>query len=101
MGKLITADALEIQFEKQNPDDACEWCIKIRVRKNDKEQNILTILTNEKPYTRFTMHTGSLVKNSKETLGEVMSNVVELNRLEKEIIDNAIKLTEEIKKDES
>ena len=47
MGKLITANALEIEFEKQNPDDACEWCIYIRVRKNDKEQNVLTILTNE------------------------------------------------------
>ena len=101
MGKLITADALEIEFEKQNPDDACEWCIYIRVRKNDKEQNVLTILTNEKPYTRFTMHTGSLVKNSKETLSEVMSNVVELSRLEKEIIDNAIKVTTGTKKDEN
>ena len=101
MGKLITADALEIEFEKQNPDDACEWCIYIRVRKNDKEQNLLTILTNEKPYTRFTMHTSSLVKNSKETLSEVMSNVVELSRLEKEIIDNAIKVTADTKKDEN
>ncbi len=100
MGKLITADLVEIEFEKQNPDDACEWCIYIRVRKNDKEQNVLTILTNEKPYTRFTMHTGSLVKNSKETLGEVMSNVVELSNLEKEIIDNAIEVTKDIKKDE-
>jgi len=101
MGKLVTADALEIEFEKQNPDDACEWCIYIRVRKNEKEQNILTILTNEKPYTRFTMHTGSLVKNSKETLSEVMSNVVELSRLEKEIIDNTIKVTTDNKKDEN
>ena len=101
MGKLITADALEIEFEKQNPDDACEWCIYIRVRKNDKEQNLLTILTNEKPYTRFTMHTGCLVKNSKETLSEVISNVVELSRLEKEIIDNAIKVTTDTKKDEN
>ena len=93
MGRLITAEAVEIEFEKQNPDDACEWCIYVRVRKNNKEQNILTILTNEKPYTRFTIHTESLVKNSKESLEEVMSNVVELSKLEKEIIDNAIKTT--------
>ena len=93
MGRLITAEAVEIVFEKQNPDDACEWCIYVRVRKNNKEQNILTLLTNEKPYTRFTMHSGSLVKNSKESLEEVMSNVVELSKLEKEIIDNAIKTT--------
>ena len=97
MGRLVTADAVEIKFEKQNPDDACEWCIYVRVRKNNKEQNILTILTNEKPYTQFTMCTGSFVKNSKDTLGEVMSNVVELSKLEKEVIDNAIKTTKNLK----
>ncbi len=57
------------------------------------------ILTNEKPYTRFTMNTGNIVKKSKDTLSEVMSNVVELSNLEKEIIDNAIKITKDIKKD--
>ena len=36
MGRLVTADAVEIKFEKQNPDDACEWCIYVRVRKNNK-----------------------------------------------------------------
>ena len=42
----------------------------------------------------------NIVKKSKDTLSEVMSNVVELSNLEKEIIDNAIKVTKEIKKDE-
>ena len=100
MDKLITADDVEIEFEKQNPDHACEWCIYIRVRKNDKEQNVLMIRTNNKPYTRFTLNTGNIVKKSKDTLSEVMSNVVELSNLEKEIIDNAIEVTKEIKKDE-
>ena len=100
MGKLITADAVEIEFEKQNPDHACEWCIYIRVRKNDKEQNVLMIRTNNKPYTRFTLNTGNMVQKSKDALSEVMSNVVELSNLEKEIIDNAIEVTKEIKKDE-
>ena len=45
MGKLITADDVEIIFEKQNPDHACEWCIYVKVRKNDKEQKI-ALLTN-------------------------------------------------------
>lgn len=98
IGKLITADAVEIEFEKQNPkESSCEWSITIRVRKKNKEQNILTILTNEKPFTRFTLNTGTLVKNSKDTLSEVMSNVVELSRLEKEIIDNAIRVTDKEK----
>ena len=96
MGKLIRVDILEIEFEKQNPQESsCEWSITIRVKKNNKEENILTILTNEKPFTRYTLNTGTLVKNSKDTLSEVMSNVIELSRLEKEIIDNAIKVTKD------
>ena len=100
MGRLITADDVEIVFEKQNPDHACEWFIYIKVRKNDKEQNVLMIRTNNKPYTRFTLNTGNIVTKSKDTLSEVMSNVVELSNLEKEIIDNAIEVTKDIKKDE-
>ena len=98
MDKLITADDVEIEFEKQNPDHACEWCIYIRVKKKNKEQNVLMIRTNNKPYTRFTLNTGNMVKKSKDALSEVMSNVVELSNLEKEIIDNAIEVTKEIKK---
>ena len=58
------------------------------------------IRTNNKPYTRFTLNTGNMVTKSKDTLSEVMSNVVELSNLEKEIIDNAIEVTKDIKKDE-
>ena len=46
MGKLITADDVEIIFEKQNPDNACEWWIYVKVRKNDNEQTVLMIRTN-------------------------------------------------------
>ena len=83
MDKLITADDVEIEFEKQNPDHACEWCIYIRVKKKNKEKNVLMIRTNNKPYTRFTLNTGNIVKKSKDTLSEVMSNIVELNNLER------------------
>ena len=58
------------------------------------------IRTNNKTYTRFTLNTGNMVTKSKDTLSEVMSNVVELSNLEKEIIDNAIEVTKDIKKDE-
>ena len=58
------------------------------------------IRTNNKPYTRFTLNTGNMVQKSKDALSEVMSNVVELSKLEKERIDNAIEVTKEIKKDE-
>ena len=100
MGKLLTVDDVEIEFEKQSEDHACEWCIYVRVRKNEKQQNVLMIKTNNKPYTRFTLNTGNIVQKSKDTLSEVMSNVVELSNLEKEIIDNAIKVTKDIKKNE-
>lgn len=100
MGKLLTVDDVEIEFEKQSEDHACEWCIYIRVRKKEKQQNVLMIKTNNKPYTRFTLNTGNIVQKSKDTLSEVMSNVVELSNFEKEIIDNAIEVTKDIKKDE-
>ena len=90
MGKLLTVDDVEIEFEKQSEDHACEWCIYVRVRKKDKQQNVLMIKTNNKPYTRFTLNTGNIVQKSKDALSDVISNVVELSNLEKEIIDNAI-----------
>jgi len=100
MGKLLTVDDVEIEFEKQSEDHACKWCIYVRVRKKDKQQNVLMIKTNNKPYTRFTLNTGNIVQKSKDTLSDVMSNVVELSKLEKEIIDNAIEVTKDIKKNE-
>ena len=100
MGKLLTVDDVEIEFEKQSEDHACEWCIYIRVRKKEKQQNVLMIKTNNKPYTRFTLNAGNIVQKSKDALSEVMSNVVELSNLEKEIIDNAIEVTKDIKKNE-
>jgi|TARA_Y100000746_G_scaffold207356_1_gene195641 hypothetical protein len=100
MGKLLTVDDVEIEFEKQSEDHACEWCIYVRVRKKEKQQNVLMIKTNNKPYTRFTLNTGNIVQKSKDTLSEVMSNVIELSNLEKEIIDNAIEVTKDIKKNE-
>ena len=100
MGKLLTVDDVEIEFEKQSEDHACEWCIYVRVRKKEKQQNVLMIKTNNKPYTRFTLNTGNIVQKSKDALSEVISNVVELSNLEKEIIDNAIEVTKDIKKNE-
>ena len=100
MGKLLTVDDVEIEFEKQSEDHACEWCIYIRVRKKEKQQNVLMIKTNNKPYTRFTLNTGNIVQKSKDALSDVISNVVELSNLEKEIIDNAIEATKDIKKNE-
>ena len=73
MTKVLTVDDLEIEFEKQNTDHACKWCVYIRLRKKDKEQTILMIRTNNKPYTRFTAHLGNIVNQSKETLKDVLA----------------------------
>ena len=89
MTKVLTVDDLEIEFEKQNADHACKWCIYIRLKKKDKEQTILMIRTNNKPYTRFTAHLGNIVNQSKETLKDVLANsmndVEDLQEIEKSI----------------
>ena len=91
MTKVLTVDELEIEFEKQNTDHSCKWCVYIRLRKKDKEQTILMIRTNNKPYTRFTAHLGNIVNQSKETLKDVLSNSMndaeELQEIEKSIND--------------
>ena len=91
MTKVLTVDDLEIEFEKQNNNHACNWCVYIRLRKQDKEQTILMIRTNNKPYTRFTAHLGNIVNQSKETLKDVLANsmndVEELQEIEKSIND--------------
>ena len=89
MTKVLTVDDLEIEFEKQNADHACKWCIYIRLKKKDKEQTILMIRTNNKPYTRFTAHLGNIVNQSKEALKDVLANsmndVEDLQEIEKSI----------------
>ena len=91
MTKVLTVDDVEIEFEKQNSDHACKWCIYIRLRKNDKEQMLLMIRTNNKPYTRFTFHSGVLVNKSNETLKDILTNTMndvdELREIEKDIND--------------
>ena len=74
MTKVLTVDDLEIEFEKQNADHTCKWCIYIRLRKKDKEQTIMMIRTNNKPHTRFTAHLGNIVNQSKEALKDVLAN---------------------------
>lgn len=92
MTKVLTVDDLEIEFEKQNANHTCKWCIYIRLRKKDKEQTILMIRTNNKPYTRFTAYLGNIVSQSKETLKDVLANsmndVEELHQIEKSINGN-------------
>ena len=73
--KEVTTFIVEVRAENQ--DHACEWCIYVKVRKNDKEQNVLMIRTNNKPYTRFTLNTGNMVTKSKDTLSELDTFTVE------------------------
>ncbi len=87
MGKIITVEDVEIEFEKQPNENVCNWCIYVRVRKKDTQHLALMIKTDNKPYTRFTLNTGNITKNSGDTLGQIMSNVVDLGNLKKELED--------------
>ena len=74
MTKLLTVDGIEIEFEKQDPGHACKWCIYVRLKKNYKEQTLLMIKTDEKPFTRFTHNSGKMVCISDEALNEIFVN---------------------------
>ena len=77
MGKLITADDVEITFEKQDDSHSCKWCIYVRVRKKDKEKNVLMIRTNKLPFTRYMLNSKNIVRNSKNSFNEIMLNIVD------------------------
>ena len=89
MTKVISIDDMEIEFEKQNSESSCKWCVYIRVRKKDKDQLLFMFKTNHKPLTRFTYNSGNLVTKSKKTLSEILSNTMEgieeLKTIEKNI----------------
>tara|TARA_B100000212_G_C26997275_1_gene373427 strand:+ start:239 stop:445 length:207 start_codon:yes stop_codon:yes gene_type:complete len=68
MTKVISIDEMEIEFEKQNPESSCKWCVYIRVRKKNKDQLLLMFKTNHKPLTKFTSNSGNIVIESKKML---------------------------------
>ena len=68
MTKVISIDEMEIEFEKQNPESSCKWCVYIRVRKKNKDQLLLMFKTNHKPLTKFTSSSGNIVIESKKML---------------------------------
>ncbi len=88
MTKLLIVDGVEIEFEKQGPGHACNWCVYVRLKKNDKEQTLLMIKTDEKPFTRFTHNSGKMVCISDKVLNEIFVNSVNvlsiIESLEKE-----------------
>ena len=68
MTKVISIDEMEIEFEKQNPESSCKWCVYIRVRKKNKDQLLLMFKTNHKSLTKFTSNSGNIVTESKKML---------------------------------
>ena len=68
MTKVISIDEMEIEFEKQNPESSCKWCVYIRVRKKNKDQLLLMFKTNHKPLTKFTSSSENIVTESKKML---------------------------------
>lgn len=72
MTKIISIDDMEIEFERQSPEVSCKWCVYIRVRNNDKEKLLFMFKTDHKPRTRFTYNAGELIKNSNQTLKQIL-----------------------------
>ena len=43
MTKVISIDEMEIEFEKQNLESSCKWCVYIRVRKKKQRPVIINV----------------------------------------------------------
>ena len=68
MTKVIKIDDMEIEFEKQNPESSCKWCVYVRVRKKDNDRLLFMFKTNHRPLTKFTSNIGNIVTESKKML---------------------------------
>ena len=86
MTKVISIDDIEIEFERQSPEISCKWCVYIRVRNDDKEKLLFMFKTDHKPRTRFTYNAGELVKESNQTLKEIIDSSID--KIEKNIKNN-------------
>ena len=53
MTKVISIDDMEIEFEKQNSESTCKWCVYIRVRKKDKDQLLFMFKTDLNILSKF------------------------------------------------
>ena len=86
MTKIISIDDMEIEFERQSPEISCKWCVYIRVRNDDKEKLLFMFKTDHKPRTRFTYNAGELIKESNQTLKEIIDSSIE--KIDKNIKNN-------------
>jgi len=86
MTKVISIDDIEIEFERQSPEISCKWCVYIRVRNDDKEKLLFMFKTDHKPRTRFTYNAGELIKESNQTLKEIIDSSID--KIEKNIKNN-------------
>ena len=77
--KIIQVDDVEIEFEKQNKDVSCRWCVYVKVRNKDHDKLLFMIKTNSKPYTRFTMNKGNTV--------DFMDDIQSISKLDMNIQD--------------
>ena len=69
--KIIEVEDVEIEFQKQNKDVSCKWCVYVKVRHKDHYKLLFMIKTNHKPYTRFTLDKGSTVENFMPSLNSL------------------------------
>ena len=77
---------MEIEFERQSPEVSCKWCVYIRVRNDDKERLLFMFKSDHKPRTRFTYNAGELIKESNQTLKEIIDSSID--KIDKNIKNN-------------
>ena len=77
--KIIEVEDVEIEFQKQNKDVSCKWCVYVKVRHKDHDKLLFMIKTDHKPYTRFTIEKGNIL--------EAVDSMNELSKLDISIQD--------------
>ena len=72
--KILEADKIEIQIEKQSEDMSCNWCVYFSLEKNSKIENLLMIKLKEKPILNFQKCNFNFVKSSDDVKDEVLES---------------------------
>ena len=72
--KILSADKVEVRFEKQPETSSCKWCLYCKVEKKDKTKLLFMIKTDVPPYLLFQENKINLIKNSEKIKQEVLDH---------------------------
>ena len=72
--KIIEVEDVEIEFQKQNKDVSCKWCVYVKVSKNKHEKIMLIAMSDEQPFVNFTNCKKDMTVYSKEIATMMLSS---------------------------